>query len=105
MRWLSRLRSKEQDLDDEKAAHLAIEKKQRIEAGETPEEAERSARRRMSVRSNSRASRWRPMLAKVLAVGESHGQGSFGFRMAGADAVFALGDAEREDWSRRRRRG
>ena len=45
MRWSSRRLSKEQDLDDEIAAHLAIEVKQRIEAGETPEEAERSARR------------------------------------------------------------
>jgi predicted permease len=45
MRWLSRLRSKEQDLDDEIGAHLAIEVKQRVEAGETPEEAERSARK------------------------------------------------------------
>jgi transcriptional regulator len=43
MRWLSRRLAKEQDLEDEIAAHLAIEVKQGIEAGETPEEAERSA--------------------------------------------------------------
>jgi hypothetical protein len=44
-RNISRRLSKEQDLDDEIAAHLAIEVKQRIEAGETPEDAEHSARR------------------------------------------------------------
>jgi putative ABC transport system permease protein len=45
MRWLFRRFSKEQELDEEILAHLAIEAKQRIEAGETPEEAERSAYR------------------------------------------------------------
>jgi hypothetical protein len=33
----------------------------------------------------------------VLAVGESHGEGGLGVRMAGADLVLALGDAEREE--------
>jgi putative ABC transport system permease protein len=45
MRWLPRRRSKEQELDEEILAHLALEAKQRIDAGESPEEAERSARR------------------------------------------------------------
>ena len=43
MRFLRR--PKEQDLDDEIQAHLAIETKQRIERGEAPEEAALSARR------------------------------------------------------------
>jgi putative ABC transport system permease protein len=45
MRWLWRRRTQEEDLDDEILAHLAIEVKQRMERGETPEEAERAARR------------------------------------------------------------
>src|ERR1700681_4199535 len=45
MRWLPGRQSKEQELEDEILAHLAIEVKRRIEDGETPEEAERSARR------------------------------------------------------------
>src|SRR5579872_627289 len=44
MRFLNGRRSKEQELDEEILAHLAIEAKQRIDAGETPEEAERGAR-------------------------------------------------------------
>ena len=44
MRWPSR-RSKEEELDEEILAHLAIEAKQRIEDGETADSAERSARR------------------------------------------------------------
>ena len=47
MRWLPRGRSKEEELDDEILAHLAIEAERRIAAGETPEEAERSARREL----------------------------------------------------------
>jgi putative ABC transport system permease protein len=45
MRWPRRRQSKEEELDDEILAHLAIEVKQRVDAGETPEQAERSARR------------------------------------------------------------
>jgi hypothetical protein len=45
MRWPLRRQSKEEELDEEILAHLAIEAKRRVEAGETPEEAERSARR------------------------------------------------------------
>ena len=45
MRWPLHRRAKEVELDEEILAHLAIEAKQRIEEGETPEEAERSARR------------------------------------------------------------
>lgn len=41
----SRQRVKENELDEEILAHLAIEVKRRTEAGETPEEAERAARR------------------------------------------------------------
>lgn len=37
--------SKEQELDEEIQAHLAIEVKKRIEAGETPEQAQQAARR------------------------------------------------------------
>ena len=44
-RWPLRRRSKEQELDEEILAHLAIEAKQRMDAGETAEQAERSARR------------------------------------------------------------
>ncbi len=45
MRFLRRRNSKEQELEEEILAHLAIEAKQRIEAGQAPEEAERAARR------------------------------------------------------------
>jgi putative ABC transport system permease protein len=45
MRWPLRRRAKEEELEEEILAHLAIERKQRVEDGETPEEAERSARR------------------------------------------------------------
>jgi predicted permease len=45
MLWPGRRRSREDELDEEILAHLAIEIKQRVEAGETPEQAERSARR------------------------------------------------------------
>jgi putative ABC transport system permease protein len=45
MRWPLRRRSKEEELDEEILTHLAIEAKQRVEAGETREQAERSARR------------------------------------------------------------
>ena len=45
MRWPRRRQSKEEELEEEILAHLAIEAKQRIDDGETPEEAERSARR------------------------------------------------------------
>ena len=45
MRWTRRRRSKEDELEEEILAHLAIEAKQRVESGETPEQAERSARR------------------------------------------------------------
>src|ERR1700682_2472802 len=45
MRWPLRRRSKEEELDEEILAHLAIEAKQRIEYGETAEDAEHSARR------------------------------------------------------------
>jgi putative ABC transport system permease protein len=44
MRWLRR-KSKEEELDEEIQAHLAIEAKQRVDAGETRAQAERSARR------------------------------------------------------------
>jgi putative ABC transport system permease protein len=46
MRWFSRRVLREKELDEEILAHLAIEVKQRVEAGATPEEAEREARRR-----------------------------------------------------------
>ena len=45
MRWPLRRQSKEEELDEEILAHLAIEAKQRVDAGETAEQAERSARR------------------------------------------------------------
>ena len=45
MGWRFRRRAKEQELDEEILAHLAIEVKRRIEAGEIPEDAERAARR------------------------------------------------------------
>src|SRR5258707_5808541 len=45
MRWPLRRESNEEELDEEILAHLAIEAKQRVDAGETPQEAERSARR------------------------------------------------------------
>jgi putative ABC transport system permease protein len=45
MWWPRRRRSNEDELDEEILAHLAIEAKQRVEAGETPEQAEHSARR------------------------------------------------------------
>jgi len=50
MRWRSRRFSKEQELDEEILAHLAIEVKQRMDAGETPEEAECAARRQFGNR-------------------------------------------------------
>lgn len=43
MRWSRRNRN--QDLDDEIQTHFAIEVKQRMERGETREQAERAARR------------------------------------------------------------
>jgi putative ABC transport system permease protein len=46
MWWFFRRKSKEEDLDEEILAHLAIEVKQRVDAGETPEEAEVEARRK-----------------------------------------------------------
>ena len=45
MRWPLRRRVKEDDLDDEILAHLAIETQRRIEAGESPAGAARAARR------------------------------------------------------------
>src|ERR1051326_3677509 len=45
MRWPLRRRSKEAELDEEILAHLAIEAKQRVEAGEAQDEAEFGARR------------------------------------------------------------
>jgi putative ABC transport system permease protein len=45
MRWPFHRRSREQDLDEEIRNHLAIEIERRVEAGETPAEAELSARR------------------------------------------------------------
>jgi predicted permease len=45
MRWPRRRRPREEELDEEILAHLAIEAKQRIENGETPEAAAFSARR------------------------------------------------------------
>lgn len=45
MRWFRSRRRKEQELEDEIQAHLAIEAKQRMERGETPRQAERSAMR------------------------------------------------------------
>jgi hypothetical protein len=45
MQWPRRRQSKEQELDEEILAHLAIEAKERIENGATPEEAQLSARR------------------------------------------------------------
>jgi hypothetical protein len=48
MRWMRQLagrRRREEELDEEILAHLAIEAKQRVEAGETPEKPEISARR------------------------------------------------------------
>ena len=45
MRFFRRHGQKEQDLDDEILAHLAIEAKQRVDTGEAPDEAERAARR------------------------------------------------------------
>jgi len=45
MRWPVRRHSKEEELEEEILAHLAIEARQRVEDGETPEEAERSAHR------------------------------------------------------------
>jgi hypothetical protein len=41
-RWISRQRG-DNDLSEELRAHLAIEAQQRIEAGESPEEAVRAA--------------------------------------------------------------
>jgi len=43
--WPFRRPAREQELDDEIAAHMAIEVKQRVEAGESPETAEIGARR------------------------------------------------------------
>ncbi|HEY2014723.1 MAG TPA: ABC transporter permease, partial [Bryobacteraceae bacterium] len=45
MRWPLRRRTREDELDEEILAHLAIEAKQRIDAGEPAEQAEHSARR------------------------------------------------------------
>jgi predicted permease len=45
MRWRRGRPSKDEELDEEIRAHLALETKQRVEAGETPQEAERIARR------------------------------------------------------------
>ena len=45
MRWWPKFSKREEELDEEILAHLAIEVKQRIEAGETPEQAERAAHR------------------------------------------------------------
>jgi predicted permease len=45
MRFPPRRRPDDQELDDEIEAHLAIEAKERIDAGESPEQAERAARR------------------------------------------------------------
>jgi putative ABC transport system permease protein len=45
MRWRDRRLSKENDLREELEADLAIETRQRIDAGETPGDAERAARR------------------------------------------------------------
>ena len=45
MRWWAKFSKKEEDLDDEILAHLAIEVKQRMDAGQTAEEAARAARR------------------------------------------------------------
>jgi hypothetical protein len=33
----------------------------------------------------------------VFAIGQGHGEGGLGIRVAGADAVFALGNSEREE--------
>jgi predicted permease len=45
VKWRFHRRAKERELEEEILAHLAIEVQQRIEAGETPENAERTARR------------------------------------------------------------
>lgn len=45
MRWPLSRKSKNEELDEEILAHLAIETRQRVGAGETPEQAERSALR------------------------------------------------------------
>src|SRR5262245_2641609 len=45
MRWPFRRRSREQELEDEILAHLAIEAKQRTDAGESPDDAACAARR------------------------------------------------------------
>ncbi|SPE43383.1 conserved membrane hypothetical protein [Candidatus Sulfopaludibacter sp. SbA3] len=45
MRWPLRRPSKEEELEEEILAHLAIEAKRRIDEGQTPLDAERSARR------------------------------------------------------------
>jgi putative ABC transport system permease protein len=45
MRFFRRRTWREQELEEEIQAHLAIEAKQRIESGQAPEEAERAARR------------------------------------------------------------
>ena len=50
MWWRSRRLSKEQELAEEIQAHLAIEVNRRMDAGETPEEAERAARRQFGSR-------------------------------------------------------
>jgi hypothetical protein len=46
MRWPRFRQVKEDELDEEILAHLALEARQRVEEGETPEEAEHSARRK-----------------------------------------------------------
>jgi hypothetical protein len=45
MRFFRRRNSKEQELEEEILAHLAIEAKQRMEAGQSPDEAKRAAQR------------------------------------------------------------
>jgi putative ABC transport system permease protein len=45
VRWRIRRLAREEELDEEILAHLALEVRQRIEAGESPEEAELAARR------------------------------------------------------------
>jgi putative ABC transport system permease protein len=45
VRWPFRRRSREQDLEDEILAHLAMEAQHRIDRGESPTDAERAARR------------------------------------------------------------
>ena len=44
LKFLLRRRSLNRDLDEELRAHLAIDKEERIESGESPQAAEQSAR-------------------------------------------------------------